>query len=212
MARSTLKREIDAACMKALHEIGFERRQEGIAMTQPNTEGMSGWIGFDTASGYFVGQIEVHPTVGVHWEALQRLQCEVAGRKYNRSHPATIATPLYTLMAAKRPAKFNFRSEQPLEPAAQKLASAVKRYALPYVEQNSKVENLIARMDEDNLWEDAAERLLCARYLLDPGCDLKTLTEKRLSAGKGQGYDLTRIRAFSRKLQALAKARKSRGA
>jgi hypothetical protein len=120
-------KSIEAECVQSLAQIGIEMK--GGIGTIRLSEDFLGWIGLN--AGQHQDFIRVNPFVGVHCPAIMKLTAAAGGKRYRPKEIATFAVFLGTLCPDVE--QFIFTNATDVKAEAQRLASIVAEFGLPYM-------------------------------------------------------------------------------
>jgi len=130
-----------------LEVAGFKKRA-GQVFTREFGGELLGWLGLNRATRHrSVGVVEVNPVVGVRHQGVERIVAELRGEKFHAYQPPTVSVPLGYLMPERRYRGWVFGADGSADVAGD-LASAVERYAVPFMEDAVQLPRLCELLDD----------------------------------------------------------------
>ena len=136
-----------AAASQRLQELGFSKRA-GFIFTRNLTDDVIGWLGLNTASRHApVGVREVNPVVGVRHQGIERMVAELRKEKFHPYIPPTVCTPLGYIMTEPRYRAWMIETPRSDQNSIADLTSAVRQYALPFMEAHASLAGVIALIE-----------------------------------------------------------------
>jgi hypothetical protein len=151
----------------ALARLGFRQHGERPFITEPNGE-FVGWLGLNRATRRGEGITALNPVVGVRHEGIEMLVAELRDKPFDHSSPPTIATPLGYLTPHRTYREWLLTGPETVDAVVADMVDAIGRYGVTFVEDNSDLTKLVARMTEGNYGfrQDTEYRLPLGLFLL----------------------------------------------
>lgn len=184
-------------CGEELSAIGCKKRALGSATIQFGDDYL-GWIGLNTATRRAPGYMFVNPVIGVRNNMIHKIIAEVDGRKYHSYIPPTFGCNIGYVMQNSSYIEFSFHQDIDPEAEAKSLASHIKKYGIPFMENNLTLESLEKSVNKHCIWEDKTERQLVISYLKNQNRkELDHQISETIAEGKNQNKYWQRLESFS---------------
>lgn len=162
MTGARLVRATLDACETALVRHGFRRLRRHDVVFDISSDFL-GWVGLNYGS--HSTQVRINPFIGIHCVPLMRLVEELSGQSYQLGRYATFAVHLGEICPEVD--TFDFSTEADLELESERLATTLRRYAVPFMEENASYAALLPILiDRVPTLGGYPQRLAVALYLM----------------------------------------------
>jgi hypothetical protein len=136
---------VERLSKEGFSRIGFRRREPGIFTVELAGEFL-GSVGLNRAVGRGEGWLDVHPSVGVRYQPLERKLAELQGVKWDSYAPATIFSQLGYLMPQHRFLSWSFSIGTDPAPTVEDMIRAVETYGVPFMRSSASLDAIIGRL------------------------------------------------------------------
>jgi hypothetical protein len=123
------------------------RKTKGVYICQLDKDAY-GWVGLNTVAHRSDGRVGINPVLGVRYEPMERMVCELLGEKESILAPSISTSAGYLMPEGQymewlfEPAPFDYRSE------CERMVECVELYGLPFMKSNSKLEIILHDLEQ----------------------------------------------------------------